>query len=266
MNGSVNWKNTAVRKGKVSEWESREKKPSEGDRSLSSFQIDSKHSSTDSTAPFRKCNFSEILHLSSKRQSFCHSEKQRKLNLAKHKSVQAALFVKSNCVSGSSRRSNVIRRALNSLLSICHSGIAAKLFISCVLIVFLTSGHVILVLHWFCVCGPNVIWKRKYCSWTALRGQACVINQEKEKKCFRLQTTVTLESWTYQMCRNMVIKGQQLRWKCSSRVKQRWSGCFLHEDERLCLAIMPNISIFPWDISKNTFLSDLYLERTTDYL
>lgn len=43
-----------------------QKKASEGDRSLSSFQRDSKHSSTDSTAPFRKCNFSEILHLSSK--------------------------------------------------------------------------------------------------------------------------------------------------------------------------------------------------------
>lgn len=40
-----------------------------------------------------------------------------------------------------------------------------------------------------------------------------------------LQTTVSLESWTYQMCRNMVIKGQQLRWELKRWVEVAWLPC-----------------------------------------
>lgn len=156
-----------TRNGKVSEWE--RGKHSEGDRSLPSFLIVGKHGSADSSAPSKKCNCSELLRLCLQRRNLSATVKRGENKIWQNINLFRWLSLKRVIVSGSSRRSN--SRDLNSLLSICHSGIAvsvftAKLFISCVLIESLTSGHVILVLHWFHVCGSNVIWKRKYCSCT----------------------------------------------------------------------------------------------------
>lgn len=107
-------------------------------------------------------------------------------------------------------------------MSQCHRCFTAKLFINCVLTASLTSGHVILVPHWSCVRGPNGIWKRKHCSftWTVRLNTS----QEWDKKkliILEFITRVNLETKIYHLSRNMVIKGQELRWKVKQWV---WNG------------------------------------------
>lgn len=128
---------------------------------------------------------------------------------------------------------------VHSLWSICDSGITfsvftATLFIFCVLIKNLTSGYVILVLYWFCVCRPNVIWWKKYCSCIysvrlyfieARSTIKIILGFKARKKKDKPGSSYVLQDGPKRA--RTELRGSV---KAGDAVKQRRNGCFLDEE------------------------------------
>lgn len=172
-------------------------------------------------------------------------------------------------MSGSSCRLNIINWDLNSLLSICHSGTAvsvftAKLFIYCVLIEYLTSGHVILVLYWLHVCGPNVIWKKKYCLCSSSVGLYCIEARSRIKiilECKKLKRKFTNLNLSYALQHGHKRAGTEMKGKTISLkggsvapvLNRDGVGVFSMKMKGLSWPPNLNISSFLWDTSKKPF-------------